>query len=471
MTGVNALLATLDPGTSKPLWLGTVTAVGIGDLQVLLDGAQRSVTAKGNGTIGARVIVTAIDRTLYVLANGIGGSSVSLTAFREDSATATVAGAAVVVALQYAPKTDSIHVYKNVIFQPTSEWSLSGLSLTLSADAHTHVGDLVVVKYAYEITTAALTGPVIVTPLDGSSITDSTPTISGTAASARAIEIFVDGVSVGTTTSSGGGAWTVTVGSPLSNGTHTITVNQTEPDARILSATPTTFVLNRTLLIPAMLALGPLWMGMLDESSGTVMTDSSGYANNGAYHGGVTLGHASIMAGLTGTCPDFNGSSGYGEVPYNSRYDTPTIGLVAWITDDTPTAIGSVIDRDNLGAARCWQFRINASGKVEFIFWTTTGGPYFVTGATTVTAGSMVAATFDGTTAKVYLNGVVDASLTQSGTLQSGTGLNVIDVGVSRSGAFGAFAAYFDGRIQAAAVYTSLSATDISNIYGAGTTP
>ncbi|WP_417533520.1 DUF4347 domain-containing protein [Marinobacterium stanieri] len=56
---------------------------------------------------------------------------------------------------------------------------------------------------------------------------DNTPTLTGTAESGSTVEVFSDGSSLGTTTSTGG-TWTFTPGSNLAEGAHTITAKATD---------------------------------------------------------------------------------------------------------------------------------------------------------------------------------------------------------------------------------------------------
>lgn len=70
--------------------------------------------------------------------------------------------------------------------------------------------------------------PVITLPAKHSSLTNTTPTISGTATAGDNIEVFVNGNSVGTTIADGGGNWTFNLSSPLADGRHEITATATD---------------------------------------------------------------------------------------------------------------------------------------------------------------------------------------------------------------------------------------------------
>jgi MYXO-CTERM domain-containing protein len=59
-------------------------------------------------------------------------------------------------------------------------------------------------------------------PADGSATPDTTPAISGTAEPGSSVEVFVDGVLIGTVTAASDGSWSVPTTTPLEDGTHTV---------------------------------------------------------------------------------------------------------------------------------------------------------------------------------------------------------------------------------------------------------
>ena len=62
--------------------------------------------------------------------------------------------------------------------------------------------------------------PVLNTPTDGSTLTDSTPTFTGTATPGADVDIFVDGDPIGTTTANGAGGFSFTPATPIPSGEH-----------------------------------------------------------------------------------------------------------------------------------------------------------------------------------------------------------------------------------------------------------
>lgn len=217
----------------------------------------------------------------------------------------------------------------------------------------------------------------------------------------------------------------------------------------------------------AILADSPLAYYRLGEASGLTMVDSSGHGRNGAYRGigEPTLGIAGLVTGDTDTAARFDGgiNYGYAQTPYGSWMNVGTIGLEAIIKPTSLSATHSILDRDGYSGLRTFLFRLNGS-KLELIFWTTAGGPYVCTGATTLTASTKyhVAATYDGANAKVYVDGVVDAALAQAGTLQTGNTTCPLTVGANYEPNSGPFNAPFEGVIDEPAMYASLSAARVA---------
>lgn len=197
----------------------------------------------------------------------------------------------------------------------------------------------------------------------------------------------------------------------------------------------------------AVLADSPLAYWRMGDASGTTATDSSGNGRHGTYAGSPTLGAASLVTGDADASVDLDGTNDEMTLTYAAWMDVDTITLEAIIKPDNVTAQRQIMDRD--GAVRCFQFRITSSSKLEFIWWTTGAGPFFATGATSLVAGTRyhVAATFDGTTGKVFLNGVLDGSASASGVMKKGS--QTLYVGRSSGGSF------FDGPFDETAYYGS----------------
>lgn len=206
----------------------------------------------------------------------------------------------------------------------------------------------------------------------------------------------------------------------------------------------------------AVLADTPLAYYRLGETSGTSMVDSSGNGRHGVAASGITLGATGLLPGDANTCYDFSTSSNVYHL--NAAWmDTAAITVEAVIQLDTVLGC-NIAARDN--SPRLYQAAVTSAGKLQFVFWTPTSGPHFANGATTLVPGVIyhVAYTYDGTTAKVWLNGVEDGSVTVSGGLKTGP-VNLVLGRYEPDGALGRF----DGRMDEVAFYGSaLSAARIA---------
>ena len=109
---------------------------------------------------------------------------------------------------------------------------------------------------------------------------------------------------------------------------------------------------------------------------------------------------------------------------------------------------------------------IDGAHPADFYFLTGSGTKNQVFGVTHLAVGTryFLTATYDGTTAKLYVNGVLDNSLAASGSLYypGGAGL-----GLGRK--YNSPSANFTGTEQGVSIYnTALTATQISAHYAAG---
>ncbi len=76
-------------------------------------------------------------------------------------------------------------------------------------------------SYTWIVDTTPPPAPVVITPANGSVANNNQPVVTGTAEANSTVTVFVDGTSVGTTTADASGNWSFTVGSALSDGSHT----------------------------------------------------------------------------------------------------------------------------------------------------------------------------------------------------------------------------------------------------------
>lgn len=200
----------------------------------------------------------------------------------------------------------------------------------------------------------------------------------------------------------------------------------------------------------------------LGEPSGTIAVDSSGGGRDGEYHF-PTLGTPGLLVGDSDTCVTFVAASTDFisiDLADNSVWDSTTITCEALIRTSASGAIHSTWDRDD-GSSRVFQFRMEASGVLGMIVFTAGGTVNAsVTGSTSINDGQPhhIVGTYDGTTIKLFVDGVLDGSVAHSGTLNTGGRLTL---GANESG--GGHAQAWDGDLDEAAYYlTALSAARIA---------
>lgn len=196
----------------------------------------------------------------------------------------------------------------------------------------------------------------------------------------------------------------------------------------------------------------------LADASGTTAVDSTVTANNGTVTG--TASWSSDCGGMG--VFDFNGSTNYVSVASAAALQpTESITIAAWVKGDV-WGTGSDADtivRKGEGTPNNYCLCI-ADGKVTLLLDDVdTAG---IRSTATLNTGTWyhVAATWDGTTAKIYINGVLDSSTGRTGTI--GSDARAVNIG-GRSGSTD----MFDGMIRDVRLYNfALDATAIKKLAG-----
>lgn|GEM_PF-4589384 len=165
-------------------------------------------------------------------------------------------------------------------------------------------------------------------------------------------------------------------------------------------------------------------------------------------HGIVSQGGAGAVPPVTAYSVHFNGSTQYGTLADKPLFDATEFTLEAWIKPDTAPASHFILDRNAASDFGLRWLRLN-TGKLSMAFYIG-DSLYEAVGTTTISTGvwTHVAGVFNGTTAKLYVNGVEDGSLAAVGSANSGAAPFTI----GRSNRFGH---YFDGKIVDARYWSS----------------
>jgi uncharacterized protein YjdB len=150
----------------------------------------------------------------------------------------------------------------------------------------------------------------------------------------------------------------------------------------------------------------------MDEGSGNMFIDHSGNGNDASI---PNPSGVAWVQGIRGLAARFNSSDGaYGSVPHNPTIDiTQQLTIAAWIRPNAVENKGILTKLSGDG----YEFRIFSDGKLEFrVNRQSSGTSYRLkSNKNYVADGSTwmhVAATFDGTSSTIYINGVKDNSTT-----------------------------------------------------------
>ena len=159
---------------------------------------------------------------------------------------------------------------------------------------------------------------------------------------------------------------------------------------------------------PAAASAGLVGDWKLDEGSGTHVADSSGEGNNGVLSGGVTW-----VPGRTGVALSFGGATGKVQVPNNSSLEPhSTVTVSAWVKHDgSPGNYRYIVAKGATGCiAASYGLYSGPNGGLEFYVSRSRGTTYNHSpdAGTRVWDGNwhLVVGTFDGTTVRLFVDGV-----------------------------------------------------------------
>ncbi len=156
----------------------------------------------------------------------------------------------------------------------------------------------------------------------------------------------------------------------------------------------------------------------LDQSSGNTASDRSGYGYDGTLGGGFTF-TSNSLSGVVGTALDFDGTNDYVSTGNISAMDFPgtkPFTIAAWVRPNSGAQTGLIFSHDRIVTANCRQYYFGLSAlRAWFHRSTSSDVNLFSTSTTTAGVWGHIAATFDGTTEIVYVNGVSGNSQVPTG--------------------------------------------------------
>jgi hypothetical protein len=236
----------------------------------------------------------------------------------------------------------------------------------------------------------------------------------------------------------------------LAAGTYTATVTVTATTGGA-TGSPKTVAVTLTVSPAGSANLVGAWG--FDETSGATAADSSGQNNPG-----TITGATHVAAGKFGGALSFNGTSNLVTVADANSLDLTTgMTLEAWVQ---PTALGSlwrcVILKEQPSSLIYALYAGDGLGRPATDVFTTADKGFSGTTALTLNSWVHLAATYDGTTQRLYVNGVQVATKATTGAIKVSTGALRIGGDTSWSNE------WFAGLIDEVRVYNkALTAAEI----------
>lgn len=191
--------------------------------------------------------------------------------------------------------------------------------------------------------------------------------------------------------------------------------------------------------LPADKSTVGLWH--MNEASGNVL-DSSGNSITGTPTG------TSVVSGLLGNARSFNGSTDFISIPATSKLDVQQLTIEAWTYSANYIQNGFIFEKTTNGLVNTQYSCFFAASNV-FIFRTYNTVPTIDDLSIVTSSYSLdnrwnhIACVYDGSTKKIYINGIEVASKAYSQTLQTNA------AGTAIIGAYGSGTSYFfNGKID-----------------------
>jgi hypothetical protein len=191
----------------------------------------------------------------------------------------------------------------------------------------------------------------------------------------------------------------------------------------------------------------------LDQGAGTTVIDNSGNGNIGIFGGSPVW-----TGGKTGGALSFDGVDDFvdaGNDPMLSPSNAIT--LSAWVNLKSTSGTYMIVSKYNVSAQ--YFLRVN-SGRVRFNVNTggVLSGPPDSTVVLAPNTWYHITATYDGSQAKVYINGVQNTAVAKTGTMVN----NGVHVNIGRQGK----GMYWKGLLDEVRVYNrALTATEVQTLY------
>jgi hypothetical protein len=211
-----------------------------------------------------------------------------------------------------------------------------------------------------------------------------------------------------------------------------------------------------TMSVTILPASGERGIWLMDEGSGTTILDGSGLANNGALQGSATWG-----TGYQGFSLHLAGVADYALVANDATLNiSGPLTIAAWVKPER-VATQYLVKKGILnGGSGGYELSLSSSGKAFVrLNQATSGNTYRIDSITSYptsgTAWIHLAATYDGTTLRLYVNGVQEGAI--AGPASIATNHGALGIGAQSDGA-----SPLKGALDAVRLYArALSAAEI----------
>ena len=214
-------------------------------------------------------------------------------------------------------------------------------------------------------------------------------------------------------------------------------------------------------------AANPISDRRLGETSGTTAADE--LATNPGTYGNVLLNQPGALAGDSNPSASFNGSSSYLTVPSSTSLNmTSAVSFEFWARRRTISSNYQVIlGKPGDGASQNENYAVWLTPSNKYTAYFGDGEPYVAVQTPTITDTNWhyVVATNDGSTARIYLDGVLVQSAPMTLRLTANAGL--LNIGRANNNSF-----FFNGWLDEVALYPSaLTGTTIQSHYTQAVAP
>jgi hypothetical protein len=406
-----------------------------------------------NTPIGAAPPVDTTAPTVSMTAPSAGTVSGTVTLSATASDNVSVAGVQFLVNSASTGAEDTSSPY-SVSWDTTT---IANGTYTLAARARDAAGN--------QTTSATVTVTVNNTPLPP----DTTPptvsmtapaagTVSGTVTlsaaasdnvSVAGVQFLVNSASTGAedTSSPYSVSWDTTT---VANGTYTLAARARDAAGNLATSTAITVTVSNTAPPPS---VGLVSAYSFNEGSGTVLTDVSGNSNNGTINAATWS-----AAGRYGSALSFNGTTSRVDIPDSASLHLATnMTIEAWVRPTTLTSWRTVLMKEQSSGLSYSLYANGDTNRPSAHVYLSSENDTRGTAQLAVNTWTHLAATYDGSALRLYVNGTQASSRTLGGAIQ-------VSTAALRIGGNSIWGEYFSGLIDEVRIYNrALTAAEIQS--------